>query len=90
MLAQRLKLSCSWNTYSLARIKVSMMILILMGNVSMMVAVMIVHLQATLGTIKLDQDSLDSRGLIGLPNIPACVPPLLGCYHGTCVSLCRA
>ena len=83
MLAQRLKLSCSWNTYSLARIKVLMMILILMGNVSMMVAVMIVHLQATLGTIKLDQDSLDSRGLIGLPNTLACVPPLPGCYHGT-------
>ncbi len=59
MLAQRHKLSCSWNTYSLAGIKVSMMISILMGNVNMMVAVMTVHLQATLGTIKLDQDSLD-------------------------------
>jgi len=31
----------------------------LMGNVIMMVAVMTVHLQATLGTTKLDQDSLD-------------------------------
>jgi hypothetical protein len=54
MLAQRHKLSCSWNTYSLAGIKASMMISILMGNVNMMVAVMTVHLQATLGIIKLD------------------------------------
>lgn len=46
---------------------------------------MIVHLQATHGTIKLDQHSLDLRGLIGLPNTPACVPPLLGCYRGTCL-----
>lgn len=58
MLAQRHKLSCSWNTYSLAGIKVWMMILILMGNVNMMEAVMTVHLQATLGTTKLDQDSV--------------------------------
>lgn len=59
MLAQRHKLSCSWNTYSLAGIKVLMTTSILMGNVIMMVAVMTVHLQATLGTTKLDQDSLD-------------------------------